>query len=235
MQINRKNNKGEGGRAQEVEGWGRGYVKANASPRSALRRGSLFLAVLPLLLIGGCQQQETGSPSTNSSPINSATTYRPPSSSRALPPIDSSALSSTATLLEGGSARVEDLLGRDRVVLLNFWATWCAPCRREIPELVAIQREMRNKGVEVIGLTLEDPAIDRARVESFTRQFSINYRVGFLPEEMFRLFNVNDPRGPIPQTFIFDRQGRLIDHLKGFRRDFRQWAEGALQYALDHS
>jgi len=121
------------------------------------------------------------------------------------------------------------------VVLLNFWATWCAPCRREIPELVAIQREMRNKGVEVIGLTLEDPAIDRARVESFTRQFSINYRVGFLPEEMFRLFNVNDPRGPIPQTFIFDRQGRLIDHLKGFRRDFRQWAEGAIQYALDHS
>jgi len=162
-------------------------------------------------------------------------TYRPPSSSEALPPIDSSALSATATLLEGGSARVEDLLGRDRVVLLNFWATWCAPCRREIPELVAIQREMRNKGVEVIGLTLEDPAIDRARVESFTRQFSINYRVGFLPEEMFRLFNVKDPRGPIPQTFIFDRQGRLIDHLKGFRRDFRPWAEGALQYALDHS
>jgi thiol-disulfide isomerase/thioredoxin len=130
---------------------------------------------------------------------------------------------------------VEDLLGRDRVVLLNFWATWCAPCRREIPELVALQREMRNKGVDVIGLTLEDPAVDRARVESFTRQFSINYRIGFLPEEMFRLFNVQDPRGPIPQTFIFDRQGRLIDHLKGFRRDFRQWAEGALQYAIDHS
>jgi thiol-disulfide isomerase/thioredoxin len=122
-----------------------------------------------------------------------------------------------------------------RVVLLNFWATWCAPCRREIPELVALQREMRNKGVDVIGLTLEDPAVDRARVESFTRQFSINYRIGFLPEEMFRLFNVQDPRGPIPQTFIFDRQGRLIDHLKGFRRDFRQWAEGALQYAIDHS
>jgi len=192
--------------------------------------------VLSLLLIGGCQQQEdTGSSSALSSSINSAATYRPPSSSEALPPIDSSALSSTATLLEGGSARVEDLLGRDRVVLLNFWATWCAPCRREIPELVAIQREMRNKGVEVIGLTLEDPAVDRARVESFTRQFSINYRVGFLPEETFRLFNVKDPRGPIPQTFIFDRQGRLIDHLKGFRRDFRQWAEGALQYALDHS
>lgn len=221
---------------QEVKRWARGCVEADISLRSVLRRGGLVLVALSLLLIGGCQQGEgNGRPATPSSSINSPATYRPPSSSKALPPVDSRALASTATLLEGGSARVEDLIGRDRVVLLNFWATWCAPCRREIPELVAIQREMRSKGVEVIGLTLEDPAVDRARVESFTRQFSINYRVGFLPEQMFRLFNVNDPRGPIPQTFIFDRKGRLIDHLKGFRRDFRQWAEGALQYAIEHS
>ena len=220
---------------QEGKGLG-GDDVANIGLRSVLQRGGFFLAALPLLLIGGCQQGEgTGRPATPSSSVNSTAPYRPPSSSEALPAIESRALASTATLLEGGSARVEDLLGRDRVVLLNFWATWCAPCRREIPELIAIQREMRGKGVEVIGLTVEDPAIDRARVESFTRQFSINYRVGFLPEQNFRLFNVNDPRGPIPQTFIFDRQGRLIDHLKGFRRDFRQWAEGALQYALDQS
>lgn len=221
---------------QGVKGWVGRCVGADANLRTVLRLGGIFLVALTPLLIGGCQQQEkAGSPSPLSSPKNSTATYRPPSSSSALPPVDSRALTSTATLLEGGSARVQDLLGRDRVVLLNFWATWCAPCRREIPELVAIQREMRSKGIEVIGLTVEDPAVDRARVESFTRQFSINYRVGFLPEEMFRLFNVSDPRGPIPQTFIFDRQGRLVDHLKGFRRDFRQWAEGALQYALDHS
>lgn len=221
---------------QEVNGWMRGRFKSGACLRTAPRQTGLFLVGLALLLLGGCQRgEQTGGAPAIPSTSGPSAAYRPPASPEALPPVDSRALASTATLLDGGSARVEDLLGRDRVVLLNFWATWCAPCRREIPELVAIQREMRNKGVDVIGLTVEDPAVDRTRVESFTRQFSINYRIGFLPEEMFRLFNTSDPRGPIPQTFIFDRQGRLIDHLKGFRRDFRQWAQGALQYALDHS
>jgi len=198
------------------------------------RLSGAICLLLVLLFVAACAKEpEKVVPTPGARPAAMGGGYRRPATP--LTPVDPRALAFSAPLLDGGSARLADLLGQDRVVLLNFWATWCAPCRREIPELIAIQREMRDRGVDVIGLTVEDPAVDRARVESFTRQFSINYRIGFLPEEPFRLFNVNDPRGPIPQTFIFDRQGKLIDHLKGFRRDFRIWAEGAIQYALDNS
>jgi thiol-disulfide isomerase/thioredoxin len=138
-------------------------------------------------------------------------------------------------MLDGGEAKITDLIGNNKVVLVNFWATWCNPCRVEIPELIALQRDFKDKGVEVIGLTIEDPAMMQEGVKAFVERGQINYRIGFSPEEMFLLFNGADPAGVIPQTFIFDRSGKLIDRLKGFRRDFRNRIEGALNYALNNS
>jgi thiol-disulfide isomerase/thioredoxin len=138
-------------------------------------------------------------------------------------------------MLDGGEAKFADLIGNNRVVLVNFWATWCQPCRIEIPELIALQRDFKEKGVEVIGLTIEDPEMMQAGVKAFAERAQINYRIGFSTEEMFMLFNGDDPRGMIPQTFIFDRSGKLVDRLKGFRRDFRNRVEGALNHALNNS
>ena len=159
--------------------------------------------------------------------------YKPPA---ALPgTLDGSVNAMEMPLLAGGNTKFADLIGQNKVVLVNFWATWCGPCRREIPDLVALQKQFKDKGVEIVGLTVEHPEMERARVEAFTQQFSINYRVGFASPQMFMLFNnanAGGPRAPIPQTFIFDKNGKLIDSLKGFRPDFRVWAEGALNYAL---
>ena len=166
-------------------------------------------------------------------PSRRSYTYAPPSPSPT--PIASRVGQYSVTLLDGGSARVSDLVGHNKVVLVNFWATWCGPCRREIPDLIAIQRTLRDKGVEVVGLTVEDPARDLGKVRAFTEQFSINYKIGFTPQDAFLLFNGDDPRAPIPQSFIFDRQGRLVDSVKGFRRDFREWVEGAVNHALNNS
>src|SRR5512135_2308447 len=63
---------------------------------------------------------------------------------------------------------------RGTVVLLNFWATWCGPCREEIPSLVSLQEKYRNKGLQIIGISLDD---DAAPIPAFYRQYKMNYPV----------------------------------------------------------
>ena len=164
-----------------------------------------------------------------------ARTYRPPANPPAA--VDGSVGNFPIQLLNGGASKIPELLGNKKVVLVNFWATWCPPCRREIPDLTALKKQFQGQDVEIIGLTVEEPEL-KDRVQSFAQQFSINYTIGFSPIEVFGLFNRangNDPRSPIPQTFIFDRNGKLVDSVKGLHRDFRTWAEGAIGYALKNS
>ena len=85
-----------------------------------------------------------------------------------------------------------ELIGGGKVVLVNFWATWCGPCRREIPELIQIQKELRGEGVEILGLTVENPLTEQDTVLNFVNQQGINYRIGFVPEPAFLLFNGAD-------------------------------------------
>jgi thiol-disulfide isomerase/thioredoxin len=168
--------------------------------------------------------------------INAAAkNYTPPSNAPG--PVDARANNYDVKLLDGGNVKMSDITGNGKVVVVNFWATWCGPCRREIPDLVALQDKFGDKGVEVVGLTVEEPELEDS-VRAFSKQFSINYKVGFSPREVFFFYNrANgfDPRAPIPQSFIFDKNGKLIDSIKGFRPDFRNWVEGAVSYALKNS
>jgi len=159
--------------------------------------------------------------------------YRPPSAPRGV--LDSSVNQISLPLLAGGETKFGDLVGNNKVVLINFWATWCGPCRREIPDLIALHKQFKDKNVEIVGLTIEDPQMEGDRVRMFTQQFSMNYRIGFSTREMFFLFNTangGDPRAPIPQTFIFGKDGKIVDSIPGLRPGFREWAEGAINYAL---
>ncbi len=138
-------------------------------------------------------------------------------------------------MLNGGNVKFNELVGKNKVVLVNFWATWCGPCRKEIPDLTALHSQFKDKGVEFVGLTIEDPQMATEQVKMFVQQFSMNYRVGFSTKEMFFLFNKangGNPGAPIPQTFIFDKNGQIVDSVPGLRRDFRAWAESAINRAL---
>lgn len=114
--------------------------------------------------------------------------------------------------VDGAAFRLSDY--KDKVVVLDLWATWCGPCRLEIPHLVELQKEYGGKGVEVIGLTTEDPESDEAKVRDFAKEFKINYKLGWSPREVsLALMNGNTS---IPQTFVIAPGGRIVTKFRGF-------------------
>ncbi len=96
---------------------------------------------------------------------------------------------------------------RGRVVVLNFWATWCEPCKKEMPDLAAIQNDYAPLGVQVIGAA-GDEAADGAKVLKFTREFKVNFPVwiGATTDDMQR-FGLGTV---LPATAIIDRNGKIV-------------------------
>lgn len=112
----------------------------------------------------------------------------------------------------GAPIKLSDYSGK--VVILNLWATWCGPCRMEIPELVRVYKEYREKGVEVVGLSTENPEASAEGVRRFIQDFNINYRVGWSPAAVS--IALMQGRDAIPQSFIISRDGRVLKRFVGF-------------------
>lgn len=107
----------------------------------------------------------------------------------------------TLTDLEGKSWRLKSLEGK--VVLVNFWATWCPPCRNEMPDLDALYKHFQKQGLVILAISDEDAA----RVKTFIAGKGISYNVLLDPgRKVNTLFNVMG----IPKTFIYDRSGKLV-------------------------
>jgi thiol-disulfide isomerase/thioredoxin len=110
--------------------------------------------------------------------------------------------------LRGRTVRLSAYKGK--VVLLNFWATWCPPCRAEMPDLVKWQRENRSRGLQVIGVTY--PPAERAEVHTFIRSLGVNYPVLLGTKKTMSLFT---PGETLPLTIVIDREGNVRDHIEG--------------------
>ena len=127
---------------------------------------------------------------------------------------------------DGRRATLEDLRGQ--VVVLDFWATYCPPCREEIPHLVRLQKQFGPQGLKVIGLNVggED---DRPKVPEFVRLYKIQYQLAEPEDETVKSFLLTDD---IPQTFVIDRQGRVVKHVVGFDSEVAAQLESAVSEAL---
>ena len=110
--------------------------------------------------------------------------------------------------LRGRAVRLGDYRGK--VVLLNFWATWCPPCRAEIPELVRWQKQFAGRGLQVVGVT--HPPERRARVRRFARRLGVNYPVALGTRKAARAFGVGEV---LPVTIVIDREGRVRERILG--------------------
>src|SRR6185503_4056013 len=89
---------------------------------------------------------------------------------------------------------------KGKVVMLNFWATWCVPCQAEMPDLVKWQKENRARGLEIIGVTF--PPESRSKVLRMMKRFKLNYRVLFGTASMTEAYGVGEV---LPTTIIIDR------------------------------
>jgi thiol-disulfide isomerase/thioredoxin len=127
-------------------------------------------------------------------------------------PLPENVMQASINLLDGQKAKLADYSGK--VLIVDLWATWCGPCRQEIPHLVELAKEYKGKGVEVIGLTNENPATDAEMVKEFSKVFNINYTIGWADQEMQSGLMQN--RQAIPQTLIIGRDGKVLRHYVGF-------------------
>ncbi|MCM3872207.1 MAG: TlpA family protein disulfide reductase [Pyrinomonadaceae bacterium] len=131
------------------------------------------------------------------------------------------------TLVDGGRARVADFRGQ--VLVLDFYATWCVPCRQSIPHLIELHRRANPHGLQVVGLNVGGPD-DRVEVAAFAAEFNIPYPLGF-PDKPLSDFFLSD-NDSIPQTFVFDRGGQLIKRFIGYDDSMPEELDQVIQSAL---
>jgi thiol-disulfide isomerase/thioredoxin len=128
---------------------------------------------------------------------------------------DRSATADAGAVLALTQAEFKDLSGqsgsleqwRGRVLVVNFWASWCPPCREEIPGLISIHRQFAAKGVQIVGIAVD--SADKAR-ESAT-ELGVDYPVLVAGVEIVDLTRrLGNRAGALPYTLVLDRQGKLV-------------------------
>ena len=112
----------------------------------------------------------------------------------------------------GASFKLGDFFGK--VMVINLWATWCGPCRQEIPELVKVHKEFHSRGVEVIGLSTENPDTSAEKVRKFIQDFQIDYRIGWASGQVAA--PLMQGHTAIPQIFIISPDARILKRFVGF-------------------
>jgi thiol-disulfide isomerase/thioredoxin len=126
---------------------------------------------------------------------------------------------------EGGTPTLEQWRGR--VLVVNFWATWCAPCREEIPVFVRLQERYGARGLQFVGIAFDQPD----KVAAFAREFRVNYPLllgGLDTMELLR--EAGNRAGVLPFTLVIDRQGKVVSREPGGLKEAR--LEGLVQPLL---
>jgi len=101
---------------------------------------------------------------------------------------------------------------RGKVVVLEFWATWCPPCRESVPELNAVYEKFKGKNVEFLGISLDKGSEAPSAVRDFVTEHAVSYPVVFDDQNVNRLYGVSG----IPAIFIINKDGKVVKSFTGF-------------------
>lgn len=131
----------------------------------------------------------------------------PPSVQHPSSTTNAEAPSFTLSDIDGHSVSLSNYRGK--VIILDFWAPWCPPCRREIPDFISLQNQYASQGLQIIGIGLDQPN----NVASFVQEHGINYPVVVGSNAITNLYG---GISGIPTTFVIDRRGNIINKFEGF-------------------
>lgn len=121
--------------------------------------------------------------------------------------------------LAGQPLNLSDLVRKGRPYVINFWATWCSPCRQELPHLMQLAGAYKNTGIQIIGLNIEDPYTQDRRVRTFLAQMHANYPMLYGSSQACRALNNNQPCNALPYTFVIAANGSVIARLTGYQAE----------------
>ncbi len=180
--------------------------------KSLLKNLAIFLLIAATFsTLTNCsdpqEQVNVGTPPSGTAANNS----QPEKKKSAYPPIATAIAQSDVKNLDGSTFKIADKKGK--VLLLNLWATWCGPCRAEMPTLVRMQDEHRDRDFEVIGLNTDEETLEQ--INEFSAQLKLNYTLVWADTKLQQaLVNISKFDG-IPQSFIVDREGNLRGVFRG--------------------
>lgn len=120
----------------------------------------------------------------------------------------------TLKTLDGEEITLSKLKGKP--ILLDFWATWCGPCRESIPHLISLYRTYQDKGAEVIGISMDKEGIEK--VKNFVRSMNIPYPITMASSEVIQKYRVTN----LPTTFFIDKEGKIHEKIVGFNPKIAQ-------------
>ncbi len=114
----------------------------------------------------------------------------------------------------GKEMKLSDYKGK--VILLNFWATWCPPCRKELPDLSTLSTELKDKDFKMIGVSVDD---NQEVLNSFLKTNNLSYTVVFEPNELVAKYmtSAGQNQNVVPQTYIIDKNGKVVEAIMGSR------------------
>ena len=132
--------------------------------------------------------------------------------------------------VDGRTIKLSDYRGK--VLVMDFWATWCPPCKQQTPQLARLARENHDRGLEVIGMHIDDRGRSSPQdIRKFIDNYGITYTVGMATDDMFTSY-LGAEDHTIPQTLVFGRDGRLIKHLIGYSQSHGKTLDEAVNQAL---
>lgn len=165
-----------------------------------------FMYVVTVFLVIGAALACGGAPS--GAPVSS-TTSKEKMQVAEDPDLSEEGVSLT-NVLDGTPILFNDYEGQ--VILVNFWATWCPPCRHEIPDLIRLQQNYGSQGFQIIGVSVDEGP--PSNVAEFVKENQINYPVGLITESALKRFG--SPRA-VPTTFVINRDGEVKERIVGAR------------------
>jgi thiol-disulfide isomerase/thioredoxin len=209
-------------------------LKGNPLARHFARALALAALAAFVALAASCDLDGASKKRVEANANKDAAASRQPRTNLPMPPVEPAHASRAAlpprtgwTQADGRRSALEDYRGQ--VVVLDFWATYCPPCREEIPHLVQLQKRLGPQGLKVIGLNVGG-AEDQPKIPDFVKSYGIQYQLANPDDATVQLFLADDDS--IPHTFVIDRQGRLVQDFVGYDQEAGAELEQAITTAL---